>query len=500
MKVMSLEIVKFKGLNNFFLEFDGYVDLKKYFLTLIVGENATYKTTILQALLEGISGDIRSQGTYSIKLCQRNIDDVIVINVKDGNRTIQGDSSKLNAWAFSFSFIDKLQNDYSNSFVGRDVRAINNFSNNLFEKVVNSYEISKIEKVFSQLNINISKIFFQLGVGRRNKVYKVFIKDIKEVYELTNRLYDYIYSDDTYRHSQRRKNEEFRIYLINNKNSFEYVSYDCDKGDFYDRGRFKESTVELDDWDLNIDSHNLDILIKKLQIIQENFHQRVEFYIYKSKKIIMNFQNVLETVDGYLKDLMRLYHLVFNISLIQNVYVDVGDVDLIPIREFSSGELSFIIRFLDLIDKVKDNTIILIDEPEVHFHPQWIKSYLSTLDKLFSEEQCHFIITTHSPLLVTNVEKSNLIAIKREGKSVIQLQESINPFAKDMDDILLEVFQTEPTNTGIINDYLKKITCLLENAKTRREGINMYNKLEKSKEKFKLYLEYSEEIEGKKND
>lgn len=67
--------------------------------------------------------------------------------------------------------------------------------------------------------------------------------------------------------------------------------------------------------------------------------------------------------------------------------------------------------------KVKcDNVLLLIDEADLSFHPKWQIRYVDVLLKLaadlFRGCQVQVILTTHSPIILSDVPKSNVIYLK----------------------------------------------------------------------------------------
>jgi len=56
--------------------------------------------------------------------------------------------------------------------------------------------------------------------------------------------------------------------------------------------------------------------------------------------------------------------------------------------------------------------LVLIDEIDAHMHPSWQRSVVDTLKELFPNVQ--FIATTHSPLIVAGLEKSEIYTVRRE--------------------------------------------------------------------------------------
>lgn len=54
--------------------------------------------------------------------------------------------------------------------------------------------------------------------------------------------------------------------------------------------------------------------------------------------------------------------------------------------------------------------IILIDEIELHLHPQWQRDIIPRLTSTFPN--CQFIVTTHSPQVLSNVKKENVFVVE----------------------------------------------------------------------------------------
>ncbi|TOO62680.1 hypothetical protein CGH32_25175, partial [Vibrio parahaemolyticus] len=68
------------------------------------------------------------------------------------------------------------------------------------------------------------------------------------------------------------------------------------------------------------------------------------------------------------------------------------------LSQASSGELSLLFTMSSIAGEIEDNSIILIDEPELSLNPEWQLKFLPLLNDIFSNyRHCHFIIATHSP-------------------------------------------------------------------------------------------------------
>ena len=69
-------------------------------------------------------------------------------------------------------------------------------------------------------------------------------------------------------------------------------------------------------------------------------------------------------------------------------------------KKLSSGERQVIFIFLKVINGSVDNSLILMDEPEISLHLSWQEKLLSEIVKVNSNSQ--IIIVTHSPAVVMN--------------------------------------------------------------------------------------------------
>jgi predicted ATP-binding protein involved in virulence len=99
---------------------------------------------------------------------------------------------------------------------------------------------------------------------------------------------------------------------------------------------------------------------------------------------------------------------------------------------------------------------VTIDEPENHLHPEMQKSLLPSFLKAFPDIQ--FIIATHSPLIVSSVENSNVYVLNyNDRKRIVSTYlDRINK-AGSSNDILREALGLSSTMPLWAEDALQKI-------------------------------------------
>lgn len=83
------------------------------------------------------------------------------------------------------------------------------------------------------------------------------------------------------------------------------------------------------------------------------------------------------------------------------------------LKRASSGQLGMATALLSLASEIQDGSLVLIDEPEISLHPEWQIKYIALLLETFEAyEGCHFVIATHSPLVISELPPhATLIAL-----------------------------------------------------------------------------------------
>ena len=128
-----------------------------------------------------------------------------------------------------------------------------------------------------------------------------------------------------------------------------------------------------------------------------------------------------------------------------------------------------------LKDKAIEQTtgIVLIDEIELHLHPSWQQTILPTLRELFPRIQ--FIVTTHSPQVVSSVSKECIRIIENNEVELPYLETQ----GAESQQSLIGVFGTDPAPPNDpfvikLNEY--EVMSRNGLAETK-EGIMLFNEL-----------------------
>lgn len=107
----------------------------------------------------------------------------------------------------------------------------------------------------------------------------------------------------------------------------------------------------------------------------------------------------------------------------------------------------------DSADPLQGEGVVLIDEIDMHLHPQWARTIIERLTNTFPN--CQFILTTHSPLVISDY-KDVLVYSMEDG----QLINIPSQYGQDANSVLLDVMNTNVRNASInkrLNDLLDLI-------------------------------------------
>ncbi|MCT4006732.1 ATP-binding protein [Elizabethkingia anophelis] len=156
-----------------------------------------------------------------------------------------------------------------------------------------------------------------------------------------------------------------------------------------------------------------------------------------------------------------------------------GSGSIFSIKDSSSGEQSVILSILGIASHITDRSVICIDEPEVCLHPEWQEKYIQILLNTFKRfKNCHFIIATHSPQIVANLDNNNCYIVSMENAKTTDASQFIN---NSIDFQLANVFKSP----GFKNEYLSRIafttfTKVGKNKRFDKEDILNYEILKAS--------------------
>lgn len=254
--------------------------------------------------------------------------------------------------------------------------------------------------------------------------------------------------------------------------NFDYIkkqNSDGSKDMFNEISTTKYFITKCEELFKNTNSYN----IPKLQDIIKYFNRHSEQikYSHHSNKLTtdLNTAKILISIEEEFKSLLSTQTpLIFELSW----------------EGMSTGELAFLNLFSRLhygITKYeeeydieyKNNTIcFLIDEPSVGFHPQWEKEMIQNILKFLSARipnlKKHLIIATHSPFILSDIQKDDVIFLGNDKHKSIP-----ETFGANIHELLANSFFLE---NGFIGEFAKnKIEQLVNYLKSKNKRSLKYD-------------------------
>lgn len=200
--------------------------------------------------------------------------------------------------------------------------------------------------------------------------------------------------------------------------------------------------------------------LKTIKLKSENYEDRKEYLLnvlmkqhqrkFRTAKIKSGFNSIISIIEKLDADFFDGNQIKVDVNKnINNTiinkfigfYDEYNDLrDVFPLHiEFSNlsnGELQYLDHFSNFLTALKtveknsklENMILLFDEPDANFHPEWSRQYIfnlvNELNKYrFNSVKFQIIITTHSPFMISDLPRhcitcidvvSNEFEIRRE--------------------------------------------------------------------------------------
>lgn len=144
---------------------------------------------------------------------------------------------------------------------------------------------------------------------------------------------------------------------------------------------------------------------------------------------LKEIRELLSKLDEINMNFKVLTLLIENISKLENIKL--SQFLEMKWRGLSSGELALLKTFSRLysakkaldrkksVVENKENYLLLLDEVDLGLHPRWQRKWISTalpiIEKIFESNHLQIIITTHSPIFLSDIFEENIIYLPEES-------------------------------------------------------------------------------------
>ncbi|QNM88242.1 AAA family ATPase [Aliarcobacter cryaerophilus] len=127
------------------------------------------------------------------------------------------------------------------------------------------------------------------------------------------------------------------------------------------------------------------------------------------------------------------------------------------IYPLSSGEITFFLFALQATLFIENGTLVLLDEPETHLHPNLIIDFIKILENLLTGTGSCAIIATHSVYFARELPRSQIHVLKEINEEIIINTPRLKTFGANVNSLSYFVFEDDTTNK-MINKYKDILT------------------------------------------
>ena len=340
-------------------------------ITVITGENDTGKSTVGKVLWSVFNGFYEiDEKVYKEKVSEleKIIDEIIKENVyknfsTDYNSFFEIFNSTGKKIAIEFL---KENKNYS----GDEIKIIiNNYKKDLKIENISNFvqEINETLKISDKeiIKVIVSRI---MNKEFHNQINAVFSKEKMNIGEISLKI----------------KDKEIDLKIENNEISDVQNYFLINKETMY-----IDNPFILDSYDFEDENHQTHLATN---VFSEN-----ENSVISEIKVKKKLNNIYQKLNSVLSgEILENKNSKF-------VYRKNGeDIDL---KNLSTGLKTFaIIKMLLQNGTLEENGTIILDEPEIHLHPEWQLKFAELIVLLQKEFGMHILLTTHSPYFLNAIE------------------------------------------------------------------------------------------------
>jgi len=477
---------------------------------------------------------ILEQSLKYTKIIQQNSDifDFLGMSFLFDNFCFEIDLNSNLAYTFDKEYIDKIE-DYTMKFNGFDIYNIGDYYDKFDEnwKIKKKYE-DKIKE------ISFYRFASYYYIETLIKAYNHFKRDLKgmideQILEYIKELNHFIKIIETTKKEKNLKSEDTDLLkyitslsLCNKyfdllkeilKSYYKHIEKTEKKGLIYEL----EKELTYYKKKLNIFKH-IKLIYK---IFKRNFflkdYEHEQYTFISKNRLIQD-----EKIRKIHKQISKNYFIneMYWSSVLRINFIN-GDTPQYNYNVLSSGEkqlfnfmINFAYTFLNLNKESLEKMLVFLDEIDVGFHPNWQKKLIYYILKLISRIEnfrtdinikFHLIFTTHSPFLLSDIPKDNIVFLKNGKQNNPDINQTfganihtllshgffmkdglMGEFAKDKINDVITVLNSKRKVSKKNQIYYKQLISLIGEPFLKEKLLRMYDdKFQISKEEKIKQLE-----------
>ena len=498
-------------------------------ITAIVGENGSGKSSVLEILKYGnsLSYDFKTKKPHCFYILYDEIKESFIFQGVEGKQ----DNSVKSIFYIKYSnkMIDKIfQNIYYSSndtFYSYPEFSTNYQISENVTNITNAYMYEELTETIQRNHNHKLTSYLQLmdylkDIHIENGIHAFYKNNInvpnsfnRPTYLVLQIKYKYIYTSFTEVELEEKLHKNIqklmRKFEQDDRNNIEYMIKHISILSIliqYDRGLKNTLDFKIEDFfnDIDFASSKFEIIDKiifklnKQYIVDGVENNILEEYFESILKIINLFQKFTayyKNEEFFIPIDLESDKILQLVDLHKNITATISGFFSYRFEPFmSSGHNQFFNFFAklfyalnyqyDSLPNYDKKILLFLDEPDIFLHPDWQKKYINILINFlntnYSQYKFHIIITSHSPFILSDLPKENVIFLEKYNENDDEVKKGIQKIGNCKN-------VTKETN---IRTFGANIHTLLSNGFFMKDGLMG----EFAKEKIQSIINYHEEL------
>ena len=339
--------------------------------------------------------------------------------------------------------------------------------------------LEAIKDFFNNKNINFGDI------EKSNVNLKIFFEDFekKQIEEAEKS------SIDNYEHKLQDFFSALQSYEYNRKNNGEYYSYLIAKF-FENPPKIIYVPAENKFEEIQTYSTTLSKEYEFINTINSNVIGDIPSYIATRRNYLATIEEDLtmkEVTNKVVNEINSIFNILELDAKLKGFSKDEKTLPIFEnsageefdINDLSSGEKQLFLRTLSIKMLEPNNSIILIDEPELSLHPKWQQRIIEVYKKIGENNQ--IIVATHSPHILGSVSNENIFILYRNENGKIETKtgdELDSSYGQPVERVLKDIMGLESVRTPKIDRDIQELRKLVDKDKYNTDDFKeKYNNL-----------------------
>lgn len=127
-----------------------------------------------------------------------------------------------------------------------------------------------------------------------------------------------------------------------------------------------------------------------------------------------------------------------------------------------------------------ESILLLIDEIDLYLHPEWqreiLLDLLDAIGEVFPENYVQVIITSHSPIILSDIPRENSIFLHRQNMKSVQAERNIQTFGANIYSLYKDAFFIKDS-LAMGSFARKKINAWIEEVKAGKNDVDEFHKI-----------------------